>query len=296
MMWFVLSLCLLLQTLQYCTANNADCEKLIERLNGDAYKAAKKVGKNWDDCRSVFFGSASSQGISRLFAALETNSWTSRTQIAQDIANATEFASRINVDQLKTLVTCGATISPRFFANVPGIRHFNEHGIEDWALPDDLLEYYDGPMYDTTWMTSEQFGLLGNKLGKRILCRSLGGRVENQLLASISLECLRGLLRKRTLDEISWRDIPIGLVEEWSKYFGEDWEQIVPRNFKSFPAHVWGSILLSMPEKYSPQIAKVIIDALDTIRVDKRAAIDNYTQEFGLNLKTTLHPALADDV
>jgi hypothetical protein len=250
MLLSTLPLCLLLQTLQYCTASTVNCQDLVERLNRDTCKAADEIGASWKSCRSEFFKRASGSGISSFFKVLkvrEPRSLALPAFIAQDIANETTFASRVNVNQLKILIARGAIIPPKFFANVLYIDAFNSYGIEGLELPDDLLEEYDGLMKDTSWITGEQFRVFGSKLNKEILCTNLRFPSNSiGILHSISSECLRGLLRNMILEEGCWHWIPLDIIGQWIYNFEEDLQHIAPNNFLTFPTRVWESILKSM--------------------------------------------------
>ncbi|PJF17299.1 hypothetical protein PSACC_02888, partial [Paramicrosporidium saccamoebae] len=239
-----LPLYLLLQTLQYCSAGSVDCGKLVERLNRSDGKAVKEIDENWNDCGLAFLEKASPVGIEVLFKTLETDPLASKDQVVQDMADMGEFARKINTKQLRILFNSGAAISSRFFANVPDIKSFHWPPSSKLKLPENILEYYDGPMNNTFWMTPEQFKLFGGKLDKEFLCRSLD-YIPNRgsLFGSISLKCFRGLLRSKALVFSSGYAICPETVEEWTNHLEEDLEHVDPGEYWLLPVSVWQKIL-----------------------------------------------------
>ncbi|PJF16993.1 hypothetical protein PSACC_03195 [Paramicrosporidium saccamoebae] len=268
--------CLLLQILKYCTAHGTSCKDSVERLNGGTYSAAIEVGEDWDRCRSVFFENASSSGASLFLTALDEGSWAATGQIAQDVANTEEFAGKVNIEQLKILTTHGATISSQFFAKVSDIEDFGGPSINNADFPKNILEYYNGPMRDTSWMTAEQFKLFGSKLGKTILCTKLvGSSISAGLLASISLECFRGLIQSKSSFG-TWSSFCPGMIADWLNHIEEDFQHVNPDNYQCLPTSVWQEVLGSptllefVPDNQynleSPNLFKVSLSKIGHVR------------------------------
>jgi hypothetical protein len=265
----MLPLCLLLQTLHLCTAAIADCQDLVKRLNADQ-DTAKEVRENWESCGPEFLQGASNRGVNIFFTAFEKSSLAFPKQIAQDIADKGEFACKVSVEQLETLIKSGATISSEFFAKVKNIESFNQPkglnerltrykrstgyerltGFDWWSprqdLPDDILEYYDGPMKDTSWITTAQLKLFGSKLDKEILCTELklSGREQPKFLESINLKCFRGLLRSSESARNPRKIISLNVMDEWIKeHLEEDFEHINHDYLEALPIQAWKKVL-----------------------------------------------------
>ncbi|PJF16465.1 hypothetical protein PSACC_03654 [Paramicrosporidium saccamoebae] len=239
----ILSLYILLQVLRYCMAGGIDCKDWVKRLNAKENDALSTIEDNWDSCGPAFLEDASPEGIEMLFQNLKNCSVVAIYQIVYDITDTDKFASRINVEQLEILITNGATISSRFFAEVADIENFSDSSESRAGLSENLLEYYDGPMKNTSWMTPKQFKLFGSKLDKKILCENLESySINSNLLDSISLECFRGLVRS-DLSLDTWSKICPEIIEEWTNHLEEDLPKVPSRNYLVFPVSVYQKIL-----------------------------------------------------
>jgi hypothetical protein len=255
MMLSVLLLCLFLQKLQFCNTSGVDCKELVKRLN--AYgNTAKEVAENWELCQATFLEDVSDNGIWWFFNALQTSSLAFSKQISQDIANVTEFASKIDTKQLEILINRGSVISSKFFAEVRDIAFFSgvPPGCPD--LAENILEYYNGSFTNTSWITAAQFKLLGSKLDKEFLCTNLWipDQDRDRLFESISLKCLRGLSRRGLYNmHIHWSKIPSEIIDEWTKkYLEGDLEHAECYHYVYYlPVQVWKKILES-PEFVKP--------------------------------------------
>lgn len=238
--------------LQFCTASiisGVDCQDLVNRLN-TGENTAKEVGENWESCQAAFLKDVSVEGLRVFFDALRkvTLNNRSRQPIFQAIANTVDLASKINIKQLESLTRdFRVTVPSEFFAKVQDIAWFNkEH--ESPKLPDNILEYYDGRMYHSSWITSEQFKLIGSKLEKEILCINLWleSSERDRLFGSINLKCLRGLLRSHAGEKIPWSSIPLEVFEKWTEAHVEaDFVWVSGYGKTNLPTSVWKKVLES---------------------------------------------------